>query len=161
MKPLHDALPIPFSDLKFHKIAISLRTNDLAPKGLGCCVGRHLADFPKAWIAMQGVQSQCAARARSAVSLEHKKLLHPAAFHFREKRWRNECDANVLQSIDGNMRVKSLVLPVAIQVVAVLAFGIGILRPNVGQLVLVELQQLLHRWEVLGLCLAELESHER
>ena len=46
------------------------------------------------------------------------------------------------------MSVKTFSSSVAVEVVAVLGFGIRVLRPNVGKLVLVELKHLLQRGEV-------------
>ena len=51
-------------------------------------------------------------------------------------------------------------LPVALQVVAVLGIRVRVLRPDVRQLVLIQLQHLLQRREVVRLGLAELECHE-
>ena len=161
MKLLHHALPPTLGDLNFNIVAASMHADDLAPEGLSGCIGRHLANFPWPGMALQRMQGQCAACANTALPLEYEKLLHPLALLSRHDRWSYECEANVLRTINCDMRVKPFVLSMTLQAVTVLGFGICLLWPDVGQLVLIELQHLLQRREVFWRSFAEFERHGR
>ena len=159
MELLHDSLPPTLSDLNFDIVAASLGTDDLAPEGLGGRIGGYLADFPEPWMAPQSVHGKSSACAGAAVPLQYEELLHPLALRSRDEGWSNECDASVFRANQCDVRVEPFVLSMPLQVVTVLGFGICILRPNVGKLVLVELQQLLQRRVVFWSCFAEFERH--
>ena len=156
---LDHALPPTFRDLNFNIVAASLRTYYPPPEGLGSNIGWHLPDLPGAWMTPQRMQCQRTASANAAVPLEHEKLLHPPTFFSGDDRRSHKGETDVLSANLRDVRVESLPLPVSFQVVAVLRFGVRLLRPDVRQFVLVKLQHLLQRRKVFWPGLAELELH--
>ncbi len=159
MELLDDALPPTFSDLDFQELTVGFRGNDAAPKRLGSTIFAHLTYFPLPRVAVKDMCCQGPSGAATPVFLEDEELLHPRAFLPGDDGGRYKREANELRTLQGDVRMKSIVLSVRLEVEPIPSLGIRLLFPNVGQLVLVQLQHVLQCVELFRFSLVDIKEH--
>jgi hypothetical protein len=79
------------------------------------------------------------------VLLEDEKLVHPVAVRSNANLLIDESEARVPSIDGGDKGIETLCVPVSIERIAVLAVGVKVLIPDVGQIVLIQLKHSLHR----------------
>ena len=96
---------------------------------------------------------------RASVSLQDKKLLHPPTFLPSDEGRRDESEADVLRTLKRSVSMKPFTLSVPLKAVSVLRLSVGVLEPNIGDVVLIQLQHLLQCGEIVRSSFAEFERH--
>jgi hypothetical protein len=89
---------------------------------------------------VKGVCGKCQTVAAPRILLEDEELFHPVPAVLSHDRRRDERKTRIASSDESNVCKEALCKYVLLELVAVLASGIEILIPDVGQLVLVEIQ---------------------
>ncbi len=138
-----------------------VRVHRRAPEGLRGNVARHLTDFPAAGQGREHRVGQHAPGTLTPVLLQNEELVHPPAVRSDSNPPVHERKAGIAVGGKRYEGKAAFCLPVPIEVVAVLAVAVEVLVPDVGQVVLVELQHALERQPIGRRCAAHAEGARR